>query len=182
MMENQVIYRRIRGRIVPIKLDRKKQIASGVGYVAGGVALSGASAGTAAYMLGKSASKGVKSKSFATTASWLYEARKHHRATKLEKLFTPRFTANAFKLGKSSLKLAKMSKYLYTGGLLAGTILAGTGIQKIMGQKGSEPTVKSNLAYDVGGMAVIGTSNYGFVKMFQKMKGFKNIRRLLILK
>lgn len=168
-----VIFRRIRGRIVPIRVKRSRSFPSdSIRKRATGVGLSAASFGAAA--IGGAVQKRFQSKARAfarksSRASGLLDIAKPSRVKQLKKL-----QAAAKGRSKALLKSARRTRFATIG--IAGTIL-GAGIEQIIGSKDIESRAAVSFATNIAGTALAGAFLIGrrrvTVGKIKKAFGFK---------
>lgn len=179
--QKDIQFRRIRGRVVPIKVTKKnKEIARGAGYVLAGLGLSAAASATGAILLGKAAKKGVELKKFHKTASWLSNTtHKTKMGSKVEKIMTKAGITR----GLAAMKLSKLAKNIHRGGLVAGALIAAAGVNELLRQNSQyEADVIKDAASHAGSGVALYASNLGFRKVARHTKLLKHINKLRFFK
>lgn len=133
-MSNDVTFRRINGRIVPIKLNKNRQeLAQGAGMVAGGIGVSSASGKIYRAINRYATAKSVKAfrtldkiTSMRGSGTLFSHAKKMKAAGMAEKAM------------KSARAIGKFSAPLRIGGQLLGATMIGAGASKIVKSKKSK--------------------------------------------
>lgn len=177
--KKDVVFRRIKGRIVPIRVKRGKDYATrrslrarGVGLFGAGIATTGLASGLAASKFLKGAAIGEDAKGFTKTASKLFTSSAQHSNAETQKAFNT-LMGGAARRAKKMRRVLKASKYMRTGGIIAGGAIAGTGLKRFaesFQDKRDRGGAGNELLSDIGGFAVAGASAYIF-KRYLKKKG-----------
>lgn len=148
-----VIFRRIHGHIVPIKLSEKqKEQAKGVAIASGGLGVAAASGAVASRFVMNAAHAENEARAA------LRVARKARKATEaLGPLFKPAADKAYSAAGMSALRTMVESRKLFTAslnlrnaGFLAGSALVGAGVHKALSAGGDKQDKKTNLALASG--------------------------------
>jgi hypothetical protein len=157
-MENNVVFRRIRGRIVPVRVNpeqkRKRELAKGAAMVVAGAGAVTGSEYLAGRMLARSTKKAAQ---FGEAAIELGRVAK---AQQLLGLPYKGATQRAWQVGQKFSKPINRSiikaSYIKGGGKLFGAALAGAGVARLVDQmtKGKDPGAIEQTASGVIGSGI----------------------------
>jgi len=187
MAENKVIYRRVKGRIVPIKVKSsadKRRRNFGIGSIAAGLGISGIAtrtshnmkraAGRAESIAKKSifSSKNVRTRNFLFKAgdpTLFHHARRAGAANKILGI--------GVKAGKRAKKLRMLAPHMKSFGILAGSSLIGSGLGRVF--EGRDESDVTGTIKELGFTAATGAALYGSGDKAIRAKAGRALARIL---
>ena len=187
MEETRTIYRRIKGRIVPIKIksrDDKRRRNFGLGSIAAGLGLSAAGArasnrmkreaGRAERIAKKSifSSKNVRKRNFLFKAgdpTLFHHARRAGAANKILGI--------GVKAGKRAKRLRSLAPHMKSLGILAGSSLIGSGLGRVF--EGRNESDVTGTIKELGFTAATGAALYGSGDKAVRAKAGRALARII---
>lgn len=160
--KKKVIFRRVRGRIIPIHVKEGTfDLASGVAVGAGSGALSSAMIRADRYIMPPLARMATSAR-FRKAAS-VFGRKKSIVQRILGMTATVKNTQKAMRYGfRASTKAKKLAPAVFLGGALTGTVLAAQGASKIAGKHRDSTPAKVGSVAAAG--TAIGAANYSFLR------------------
>lgn len=172
----KVVFRRIKGRIVPIRVDRaregRKRKLEGAGLIAGGIATVAVTDITAGFLVGKLAKR---------AEGKFKAAAQFSRVAQLESLLginkgksSRRAMKSAASFAKSFGKVTTFGKLLSAAGLFAGAEFVSLGVEKIIVDKDEQSSQAKKTLSDIAGLAVSFVGSRALLKGIKRgLKGSK---------